>query len=402
MDAPPANGNLLLQLSHCLTPTHKINNAAIVIHSNRILAVGGISAFRQTRPDRVMRMTDCYALPGFVDTHIYGAGGCDCMHVDRGANIADMSKVLAEHGVTTFFPTTQSYERDRLLTIVEMLAASCDADLPGAVPAGIHIEGPFISPKKRGAHPEKFVRPIDLGETKELLQAGAGKINIFTFAPELDRSIDLVETLLEHNVTPAMGHTLAERHHVVRAIDAGAIRCSHLFNGMEPLAQRKVGLAALALTDDRLWVELITDGIHIHPGMIDLTCRCIPKDKVVCISNSTAGAGLGEGTFQLGEDSTTVKDGRSELADGTLAGSVRSLDDDYRNLRTYTNLNDNEVAACFTRNPAVSTGCTDRGEIKPGRRADIVVLDADHNVQMTIVGGRIVYNKRNIQPEQNS
>ena len=126
--------------------------------------------------------------------------------------------------------------------------------------------------------------------------------------------------------------------------------------------------------------------------MIDLACRCIPHEKLVCISNSMAAAGVGDGTFKMGEDDTHIRDGRPELEDGTLAGSIRCLDDDYRNLSTYTNLDDTEVAACFTSNPAASTGLTDRGEI--------VVLDAEHNVQMTIVEGRIVYNRRNVQPEE--
>ena len=395
------NGELLLQLSHCLTPTHRINNAAIVLRGGRILAVGGMSAFKQTQPSRIFSMTDCYALPGFVDTSIYGTGGCDCMHADRGADIAEMSRILAAHGVCTFFPTTMSYEREGLQRVVESLADRCDEQLPGAVAAGIHIEGPFINASKHGAHRERYIRPIDLGETAELLQAGKGKIRIFTFAPELDGTVDLVEKLCAENVIPAMGHTIANRDQVVRAIEAGASRCSHLYNSMEPLKQRDVGLAALALTDARLWVELIPDGIHIHPGMIDLACRCIPHEKLVCISNSMAAAGVGDGTFKMGEDDTHIRDGRPELEDGTLAGSIRCLDDDYRNLSTYTNLDDTEVAACFTSNPAASTGLTDRGEIKPGRRADIVVLDAEHTVQMTIVEGRIVYNPRNVQPEQN-
>ena len=242
------NGELLLQLSHCLTPTHRINNAAIVLRGGRILAVGGMSAFKQTQPSRIFSMTDCYALPGFVDTSIYGTGGCDCMHADRGADIAEMSRILAAHGVCTFFPTTMSYEREGLQRVVESLADCCDEQLPGAVAAGIHIEGPFINASKHGAHRERYIRPIDLGETAELLQAGKGKIRIFTFAPELDGTIELVEKLCAENVIPAMGHTIANRDQVVRAIEAGASRCSHLYNSMEPLKQRAVGLAALAFT----------------------------------------------------------------------------------------------------------------------------------------------------------
>ena len=194
---------LLIHLKYCLTPTNRINNAAIVVRDGAILAVGGSSAFSQTDQFHVIEMPDCYALPGFVDTRIYGAGGFDCMHAHTDRNMAGMSRVLAAHGVTSFLPTTQTSDARRLHEIISALADLCDQEAPGAVPVGIHVEGPFISPKKRGAHPPQHIRPIDLAEATALLEAGRGKIKIFTYAPELDHAIELTALLKLPGSPPA-------------------------------------------------------------------------------------------------------------------------------------------------------------------------------------------------------
>lgn len=397
------NRDLLIHLDYCLTPTMRLNNAAIVISDERIFAVGGFSAFTETEQYELVEMTDCYALPGFVDTHIYGAGGFDCMHADTTINLDSMSMTLAEHGVTTFIPTTQSASPDKLQAVVTRLADACDTHQPGAIAAGIHIEGPFLSLGKRGAHSAKYIRPISLTEAEPLIKCGRGHVKIFTFAPELDNSLKLVELLCHYHVTPAMGHTLAGQDAVMNAIERGARRCSHIYNGMEPLQQRRVGLAAIAMIDDRLWVELIVDGVHIHQMMIDLACRCIAKDKLVCISNSTEAGGLSDGRYRLGDDDILVEGGVSTLADTQIiAGATQLLDDNFRHLLAFSHLSETEAAAACTLNPARSVGLNDRGEIKPGKRADIVILDRDHNVQMTIVGGRIVYRRQETEPSVDS
>ncbi len=386
--------SLLLQLDYCLTPTTRINNAAIVIRDGCILALGGYSAFVHPENYDLFEMPDCYALPGFIDTHISGAARFDSMHAASNPDLDEMSEALAAHGVTSFVPTTHSSPHDHLLAVVEALEARVDDDsLPGAIPAGLHIDGPFISVEKRGAHQEEYLAPIDLGKTREIIQAGRGKIKIFTFAPELEHAVKLSELLCEHDIVPCMGHTVAGYQQVISAIEAGASRCLHLYNGMEPLQQRKVGLAAIALLDDRVWVELIPDGVHSHWGMLDLACRCKAKDKLIAISNSTEAAGLPDGRYHLGDRVIIVKKGRVTLESGTIAGSANFLDQNYRNMLKHTYLSQEEVAACFTLNAAQSVGLHDRGRLKPGKRADLVILNQEHEVQLTLVNGRIVYSK---------
>ncbi len=386
---------LLIHLDYCLTPTTRINNAAIVIRDHRILAVGGYSAFVHPENYDIIEMLDCYAIPGFVDTHLSGAGRFDCMHANTDPNFAAMSIALAEHGITSFLPTTHSSAHGHLLGVVDALREQIDNyTLPGAVPIGFHIDGPFISMGKRGAHQEKYIAPIDLGLAREIIETGGGTIKIFTFAPELEHGIKLTEILVENGISPCMGHTVARENEVLRAVEAGANRCLHLYNGMEPLQQRKVGLAAIAMIDERIWVEIIPDGVHSHWGMLELACRCKSKGKIIGISNATEAAGLPDGRYHLGDRIILVENGRVTLKDGTIAGSTSFLDENYRNLLTHTEMSQEEAAACCSLNPATSIGARDRGRIKPGKRADLVILDKkNHEVQMTIVNGRLAYTK---------
>ena len=385
---------LLIHLDYCLTPTNRITNAAIVVNDGKIQAVGGFSAFVHTENYRVVRLADCYALPGLIDTHLYGAAGFDCMHADSNRNISEMSRLLATHGVTGFVPTTQSAEQQHLVDVVRSLSELCNTDLPGAMAVGLNIEGPYISLAKRGAHPQRHIRAIDLDEARMVIEAGNGSIKIWTFAPELRGSLELVALLKEHGIVASMGHTTANQEQVEEAVAAGALRCCHLYNGMEPLQQRKLGLAAISLINEDIWVELIPDNIHCSEGMIDLACRCKSKERIIAISNSTEAAGLPDGRYNLGEDTIYVRRGRATLEDGTIAGSTNFLDQNYRNMLKLKYLNHAEAAACFTLNAARSIGLTDRGEIKPGKRADVTIFDKDHQVRMTLVNGKIVYESQ--------
>ncbi|MCH2176879.1 MAG: N-acetylglucosamine-6-phosphate deacetylase [Lentisphaeria bacterium] len=388
---------ILIHLDYCLTPLNRVNNAAIVIENGIIRALGGYSAFVQKEKYRVFHLHGCYALPGFVDTHLSGAKSYDIMHADSSDKLELMTIALARHGVTSFVPSTQSTSNEHILNVVRTLADQVNNDdLEGAIPIGIHIEGPFISQAKRGAHMEKFIQKVDLDLTKQIIEASKGTIKIFTFAPELKKVDQLIDLLVEHKIVPCMGHTMASRLEIKDAVQHGANRCLHLYNGMEPLQQRKVGLAAISLIDDRIWVEIIPDGVHSHWGMLELACRCKRKDRLVAISNATEAAGLEDGTYHLGDREILVKNGQSTLPDGTIAGSTNFLDENYRNLLKHTQLTMEEAAACCTLNPALSIGARERGKIKPGKRADLVIMNEDHEVQMTIVNGRIAYQHESV------
>lgn len=387
--------DFILHVSACLTPRERINNASILFRGGEILAVGGFSALRVLDDIPCLDLPDCFAVPGLVDSHLHGSGGVETMDLDKGADMTPMSRILARHGVTSFVPTVLSAERDRMLRVIENVTTWCDREQDGAVPVGIHLEGPYLNPEKRGTQERKSVRPVDLGEAREFLETGRDKIKTLTFAPEVDKAEELIEMLREHGVVPSMGHSQANGEATLRAIDAGATRCTHLFNGMPSLDQRRIALTTIGLTDDRVTVELIVDGTHVHPAMIALACRSKPARQVVCISDANQGAGLREGRYHLGNDDIITRNGESRrVSDGRLAGSCLTLDQGLHNLMEFSCYNQNEALACHTANAARSLGLTDRGVIQPGKRGDVVVLDKDWNVKLTIIAGRVVYDGR--------
>ncbi len=387
----------LLHVDSCLTPYERIHHASILLRLGSIVAVGGYSALKVLDNIPCIHMPDCHAIPGLVDTHLHGTGGFDAMDADRGGDMTVMSRTLARHGVTSYVPTVLSAAPSKMAAVIERLAGYCNRLMDGAVPVGIHIEGPFLSREKRGAQSIDSLRPIDLGLAQELLIAGKGAVKSMTFAPELEHSTELIELLRSHNVIPSMGHSMATGNDALRAIEAGATRCTHLFNGMPLLDQREAGLTSVALTNDHIIVELTVDGIHVHPRMIEIACRSKPLPQIVGISDATQGAGLADGIYHLGDDEITIAHGECRRSsDGRLAGSCLTLDSALRHMREFTTMSEHDVVACYTANAARSIGLTDRGVIQPGKRGDVVVVDDHWEIQLTIVNGRIVYDRRGV------
>lgn len=377
---------------YILTPD-RLENSAILCEGEHILAIGGVSAFDRDSVMTVYAFENAYAAPGFIDTHIHGAGGFDSSSVLQSPRtIEDMSLLLASKGVTSFVPTIVSDDHDKMLANLASLVEAVERPMPGADCVGINIEGPFLNRTKSGAQDLNSIVDIDLGFARELLSCGGKAIKLMTFAPELENSEKLIETLCEYGVMPSMGHSVANENDTLRAIDAGARHCTHLFNGMPALHQREMSLTNVALTDNRVAVELIIDGRHIDPRMIDLACRCKPKNKIVGISDCTMAAGMPDGIYQIGPTDISVTDGFSN-ASGKLAGTTTMLDTGWHCLMSYGHLLETQAAQAVSLNAAASVGLHDRGEIKPRLRADIAVFERSTNRPlMTIRKGKIVFN----------
>lgn len=378
---------------YLITPDRRIDNGAVLCENEWILAVGGVSAFTMEPELEVFEFSNAYLTPGFIDTHIHGAGGFDASSVDLSPNPIDsMSRILAERGVTSFFPTVVAAPREAMLANLRRLAEEAVRDLPGAAASAINIEGPFINPLKRGAQLESAIVPVDLGYARELIEAGNGLVKVMTFAPELKDSEKLIELLLEHGVRPSMGHCIANEEETLRAVDAGASYCTHLFNGMPPLHQREMGLSGIALTDDRVTVELIIDGRHIHPRMVDLACRCKTAAKLVGISDCTMAAGMPDGEYRIGPSLIRVQDGYSQNEQGALAGTTTMLDTGWHSLMSAGHLTELQAAAAVTSNPAGIFKLNDRGMLQPNRRADLAIFECKTNRPLlTVRNGEVVY-----------
>lgn len=330
-----------------------------------------------------------YLAPGFVDIHVHGWGGHDAMgSID---DLDGMARALMLHGVTSFLPTAITNP----LPVLHAFADRVRAWLPaapanGAAPLGFNIEGPFISKERKGAHNAAFLAiPADVpwSQVEPLLEG----LRLVTIAPEIPGGLELIRRLHGLGVRVSIGHSAADLAGALAGYDAGGSSTTHLFNAMTGLEHRHPGLAAAALTRDEVYVELITDGQHVHPSLWPIVWRTKPADRLMLVSDALALAGMGEGRMTIGGLEVDVRGDRCVLADGsgTLAGSVIALDTAVRNLvRQGASLP--FACAAAGANPLAMLGVTDRGRIAAGQRADLVELDAELNVQRVMRAGRFV------------
>ena len=383
----------LYEVDYLVTPDEKIENAAVLCENDKIIAVGGLSGFNIEPNLDVVRFENAYMTPGFIDTHIHGAGGCDCSALEKSPRtLDDMALTLCRCGVTGFVPTVVSNDPDAMISNLGYLVSEMRKVKNGAEPLGVHIEGPFINPDKSGSQPIELLSEIDLKFAEDIFKTGQGMVKTMTFAPELKNADKLIEMMLQYNVIPSMGHSIADADETLRAIDAGAIRCTHLFNGMQPLHQRDLGLASIVLTDNRVTAELIIDGRHVHPRMVDLACRCKPLHQIIGISDGTMASGMPDGDYHIGPSEIIVKNGFSQSKGGKLAGTTTMLDAGWHSLMSCGHLSETKSAQAVTCNPSGHFGLTDRGSLLPGQRADLAIFEKGSNrTLLTVRRGEIIY-----------
>jgi N-acetylglucosamine-6-phosphate deacetylase len=326
-----------------------------------------------------------FIAPGFVDVHVHGWGGHDAMG-DTTA-LSAMARALLHRGVTSFLPTAVTAPLHDLAAFaarVREWMPSAPAD--GAEPLGFNLEGPFLAPARRGAHEEAHLRqPADAPRASlEPLLAG---LRLLTVAPELEGATALIEWLHGKGVAVSIGHSAAGADAAWAAYEAGARSTTHLFNAMTGVDHRSPGVAVAGLLEDDAYVELIADGVHVHPAVWPIITRLKPSDRVLLVSDALAVGGTGAARGRVGDLEIEVRDGRATLAGtSTLAGSIIALDSAVQNLAT-AGVPLPEAVAAATRNPLALLGVTDRGHLAEGQRADLVELDEDLTVLRVMRGG---------------
>ncbi|KUG53370.1 N-acetylglucosamine-6-phosphate deacetylase [Serinicoccus chungangensis] len=324
-----------------------------------------------------------FLAPGFVDMHCHGGGG----HTFATTDPEEVHAAAATHhaaGTTTVVASLVSADPQTLLEQVRALAPL----VRGTMIAGIHLEGPWLSPLHRGAHRLEDLRHPDPAEIDALLEAGAGTICMVTLAPELPGGMEAVRRFVAAGVVVAVGHTDADADQLREAVDAGATVVTHLFNAMRPLHHRDPGPVVAALADPRLAVELIVDGVHVHPDVVELTVRST-LSRIVLVSDAMAGAAAADGRYRLGPMDVEVVDGVARTLDnGSIAGSTLTLD---RAVRTGVAAGVARCAALLsaTWGPARTLGL-DAGQLAPGHRADVVGLDRDLEVRLVLRHGEVL------------
>jgi N-acetylglucosamine-6-phosphate deacetylase len=327
-----------------------------------------------------------YLAPGFVDVHVHGWGGHDAMG-DRGS-LDGMARAMLRRGVTSFLPTAVTAPLGELAAFAERVRDWLpQAPADGAEPLGFNLEGPFLAEVRRGAHDPAHLQ-VPAAVPRESVESLLDGLRLTTIAPELAGATDLIRWVRGRDVATSLGHSGASLEEAQAGYAAGATSTTHLFNAMSGVDHRAPGVAVAALLDDAVFVELIADGIHVHPGLWPLITRLKPPDRLLLVSDAVALAGTGDGRGRIGSLDVEVVGDRVTLAGtSTLAGSVIALDTAVRNLVAASVALPDAVAAA-SRNPLALLGITDRGRIAVGQRADLVELDLDLAVRRVMRAGR--------------
>jgi N-acetylglucosamine-6-phosphate deacetylase len=337
----------------------------VIVDGTRITATAPENA-------QVIDVTGHWLVPGFVDLHNHGGGGASFTS-GTPEEILKGIRTHRNHGTTTLVASTVTGDMDFLAQRAGLLSELAEQ---GDI-AGIHFEGPFISPCRKGAHSEALLRDPDPAEVRKLIDAARGQAKMLTLATELPGGIDSVRLLAEHGVIAAIGHTDASYEQTVEAIDAGATVATHLFNAMPPLGHRTPGPIAALLEDERITVELIDDGTHLHPAALQLAFHHAGAPRVAFITDAMDAAGFGDGHYLLGPLEVEVSEGVARLVEGgSIAGSTLTLDRAFKRAVTIDRLPVEDVVAAISATPARLLGMSDRiGSLEPGKDADLVLLD---------------------------
>ena len=352
-------------------PTGIVENGRVIVENGRI---AGSTPAETPSVD----LSGHWVVPGFVDMHNHGGGGTSFTSgtVDEVLHGVHTHRL---HGTTTVVASFVTGDMDFLGRRAGLLSELAEQ---GEI-AGLHFEGPFISPCRKGAHDETLLRDPDPAEVRKLIDAARGQARMVTLATELPGGIDSVRLLAEHGVIAAIGHTDATYEQTQAAIDAGATVATHLFNAMPALGHRAPGPIAALLEDERITVELINDGTHLHPAALELAFHHAGAGRVAFITDAMDAAGFGDGRYSLGPMAVEVKDGVARLVEGgSIAGSTLTLDRAFKRAVTIDGLPVESVVEAISANPARLLGVDDRvGSLEPGKDADLVVLDGNFDLK---------------------
>ncbi len=366
------------------SPRDTFERGAVLVSGGRIEAVGDVAC---PPGARVIDADALLLVPGFIDLQFNGGFGHD--FTADPTTIWQVAAGLPRWGVTAFLPTVITSPLERIAA-AQQVVLSQPAGYHGATPLGLHIEGPFLNPQKKGAHNPAYLRNPSLDAVADWSpQTG---VRLVTLAPELPGALPVIEALAGRGVLVSAGHSTATFDQATAAFDAGTRYGTHLFNAMPSLLHREPGLPGALLTDPRTVVGLIADGVHTHPAIISLVWQALGPERLSLVTDAMAALGMGPGQHILGDFDVTVDATSARLADGTLAGSILSLDQALRNLIRFTGCSLSDALATMTTTPARALGLDhERGQVAPGFMADLVLLSPDLEVRGTVVAGELVY-----------
>ena len=376
-----------------LTPTERFAPGRVIIRRGIVEAVGVAYDVRVPAGAARLEAPSLTVTPGFIDPHIHGCGGADVMDATYDA-LNTVSRILARHGTTAFLPTTVSAPADILGSAIAQLGSLIERHFDGAQPIGIHLEGPFISTTRRGTHQADHILPANGELLAEWIHRSAGQLKLLTLAPEIDGAGELIGLAEEAAIRVAMGHSNASYEDALAAVERGVCYAVHTFNAMREFTHREPGIAGAVLADDRIFAEIVADGIHVHPEVVKIFARSKQRDRVLLVTDATSATDMADGQYFLGTEKVNVVNGVCRDAEGRLAGSTLTQEVGLRHFVRWTGATLQDALFGLTLNPAGALHLEGRGRIEPGSPADLVMMNDEFEVIKTFVAGKLVFERQ--------
>lgn len=374
-----------------LTPDQTIERGLIIIEGSAISAVVQEQGFPVPEEAEVFDLGELTVLPGFIDVHIHGWGGHDFRSRDP-QSLLKVSALLPFYGVTTYLPTICDVPEQEMVEVIERVCHLISSQTGGSNAAGLHLEGPFLNPSRKGAMRPEALRQPSLHLLEGYIACGGGNIRMVTLSPELDGALDIVQRLDEVGIVGCMGHSEADYAQAVAAIRKGVRHAVHTFNAMGPFHHREPGVVGAVLTDETVTAEVIPDGVHLHPAAVKLILMAKGQSRVVTVSDAHPLAGMGPGNYKdVNGRELMVGSDAVRLKDGTLAGGATPMNRLVKNLAEFAGISLQGAVASATINPARLLGIEGKtGSLEAGKDADITAVDDGFNVRLTMVKGEVV------------
>jgi N-acetylglucosamine-6-phosphate deacetylase len=386
------NALLAIDAGTVFTPIKKFAPGRLIIDGTSIADVGAANTIKIPPGAERIDASQLLVTPGFIEPHVHGCGGVDVMD-GTYESLNAVSRILARHGTTSFLATTVSSPPEILTTALEKLGTLMPGSFNGAQPLGIHLEGPFISAAKRGTHKAANVFKPDSALLAKWVHAANKSLRLMTLAPELPGSDGLIQVAKDSGVVLAMGHSNATFEEAGTAVQRGVCYAVHTFNAMRPFSHRDPGIVGEVLADDRIFAEIIADGIHVAPSVVRLFARAKGKERVLLVTDAISAMDMPDGRYVLGMDTVDVINGVCRDEEGRLAGSTLTQEIALRNFAAWTDWSLEDALPGLTLNPARALKLEKKGVLEPGFDADIVIMTKSFQIMKTFVAGRLVFER---------